>query len=267
MKLYRAVFSYNNGDYNEWEDWSKEVSPWYEDITLAEQHLPQLQQFKEYLIYYHRNCDFFNYEEPKIEEIESVNVFKPLNIKFKGEEFKGFSYIPYNGGYTITKRIFSSLERVLDEWIFIIEIEGERFSIYFGINDSREAIFNVYKETEDSKFYNYNPEVREGFFEKCREVANTIFPSFKKLAEDDKVFPNNWDTIRELKLVGKKATLKARNIILALDSLDSCFLIGNSVVSELKYDIENHWMCKDYPEYKEALQDLVKALSRFRTTE
>lgn len=267
MKLYRAVFSYNNGDYDEWEEWFKEVSPWYEDRTLAEQHLPQLQQFKEYLIYYHRNCYSFDYKEPKVEEIESINVFKPLNIKFKGEEFKGFSYIPYKGSYTITKRTLSSLGRTLDEWRFIIEIEGERFSIYFNINDNREAIFSVFKETEDSKFYNYNPEVREGFFKKCREVANTVFPFFKKLAEDDKVFPDNWDAIRELKLVDKEAILKARNIISALNSLDTCFLIGNGVISELKYDIENHWMCQDYPEYKQALQDLVKALSRFRTTE
>ena len=267
MKLYRAVFSYNNGDYDEWEDWSKEVSPWYEDRTLAEQHLPQLQQFKEYLVYYHRNCDCFRYEEPKVEEIESVNVFKPLNIKFKGEEFKGFSYIPYNGNYTITRRVLHYLGSSLDEWVFIIQIDGESFSIYFGINEDREATFSVFKDTEDTKFYNYNPEVREGFFKKCREVANTIFPFFKKLAEDDKVFPDNWDTIRELGLVGKEATLKARNIIATLNELDSCFLVGSGIASELEYDIEDHWKCKEYPEYKEALQDLVKALSKFKTIE
>ena len=83
MKIYRAVFSYNNGDYAEWTEWYEKSSPWYTTREEAEKHLPGLNDFRDYVIGYFNNIKnyYFKYVDPKIEEVEVIDSYKPLILK------------------------------------------------------------------------------------------------------------------------------------------------------------------------------------------
>jgi hypothetical protein len=101
MKIYRAVFSYNNNDSCEWERWYTEASVWYSNRALAEQHIPQLKKFRDYLLDYYKDGYNFKCSNVEIEEQEIAEEFKPLHIKFDEQEFSDLDYIE-NDDFTIT---------------------------------------------------------------------------------------------------------------------------------------------------------------------
>lgn len=82
MKIYRAVFNYNNADYCEWERWYAKRSKWYSRKELAESHLDELHQFKDWLKDYFKELnEIFKYEEPFIEEVEISEELVPFKIE------------------------------------------------------------------------------------------------------------------------------------------------------------------------------------------
>lgn len=85
MKIYRAVFNYNNADTCEWENWYAKRSVWYSRKELAEQHLEDLNKFKDYLKneYFKDYQECFKCYEPWIEEQEVNENFVPLEIDYK----------------------------------------------------------------------------------------------------------------------------------------------------------------------------------------
>ena len=84
MKIYRAVFQYNNGDSCEWERWYNKRSVWYSRRDLAEQHLPEFNKFKEYLLNDKNLTEYnFKYREPYIEEQNIYENFAPTNLDYK----------------------------------------------------------------------------------------------------------------------------------------------------------------------------------------
>lgn len=85
MKIYRAVFTYNNADTCEWEDWYKLHSTWYSKKCLAEKHLHEFEKYKDYLKndYYKQREEYFLYEEPHIETIEVKDNFVPIEIDYE----------------------------------------------------------------------------------------------------------------------------------------------------------------------------------------
>lgn len=84
MKIYRAIFYYNNADTCEWENWYYKASVWYNTRELAEAHLDELNKFKDFLIneYFKEYKDIFRYKEPYIQEEEIHESFVDLNIDY-----------------------------------------------------------------------------------------------------------------------------------------------------------------------------------------
>lgn len=84
MKIYRAVFSYNNGDFCEWERWYSKCSKWYTKRELAEQHLESFNEFKKYLLNDKNLTEYnFDYVEPYVEEAEVYDTFIPFELNYK----------------------------------------------------------------------------------------------------------------------------------------------------------------------------------------
>ena len=84
MTIYRAVFRYNNGDFSEWERWYTKCSAWYSKRELAEQHLDELNKFKDWLCNTYFNDDHyynFKYYDPRIESVEVHDDFVPFKIE------------------------------------------------------------------------------------------------------------------------------------------------------------------------------------------
>jgi len=84
MKIYRAIFHYNNGDYCEWEQWYKKYSPWYAYKYLAERHLAELNLFKNYVTQYFKDNKRHNFQclDPRIEEQEVHEEYAPFSLDY-----------------------------------------------------------------------------------------------------------------------------------------------------------------------------------------
>lgn len=100
MKLYRAIFWHNNGDYCEWERWYYKASVWYNSKELAEKHLEELHKYKRYLledVYKKAYADGFKYREPRIEEIDVSTELVPFELEHSNkhlwDNFNGKRYI------------------------------------------------------------------------------------------------------------------------------------------------------------------------------
>lgn len=84
MKIYRAVFSYNNGDTCEWERWYSKRSSWYSRRDLAEKHLQSFYEFKDFLLKDEElNRYNFRYRDPYIEEQDIQEDFVPFELDYK----------------------------------------------------------------------------------------------------------------------------------------------------------------------------------------
>lgn len=85
MKIYRAVFQYNNCDYCEWERWYTKSSVWYSNREFAERHLDELNRFRDWLRddYFKKytDIDSFKYKDPYIETVEVKDKFVPFEIE------------------------------------------------------------------------------------------------------------------------------------------------------------------------------------------
>lgn len=164
MKIYRAVFEYNNADSCEWERWYSEKSPWYIDKSLAEQH-PQLREFKDYISKHYRGDSRFKCRDIEIEEKEIEEKYEPLKLEFLDEPFLGTTYIDYTGPHTITKKElcfqyyigspFNDIRLSIGEERFKIEFNGEKIKVS-AINEL------------GSKFYEYSQEVQDELIEICQ---------------------------------------------------------------------------------------------------
>lgn len=191
MKIYRTVFEYNNCDSNEWEEWYTEASPWYLDRSLAEQHLPLLRQFQDYLRNYYVGKYPFSCKDPHIEEQEIAESFTPMSLKFMGKEFEGFNYIPYDGPMGICSQELGLSCFPVPSWRIILSIGEEEFEIsYSSYGEGNPLIFKT--EQEGSRFYQYNPNVRAEMLHIVEKYADFITPYYKKYREDSKAL-DDWD--------------------------------------------------------------------------
>lgn len=101
MKLYRAIFSHNNGDTCEWERWYDKASVWYNSKELAQKHLNELNAYKHYLLddfmKWSQERGTFKYRGPRIEEINISTEFVPFELEHNEEHvwsnFNGKRYI------------------------------------------------------------------------------------------------------------------------------------------------------------------------------
>lgn len=193
MKIYRAIFKYNNGESCEYEEWYETASLWYTSKELAEKHLPKLEEFKDYLwnsmseSYYR-----FNSGDPHIEEVElhdSLQDFKIVS-EINGIEFMGFDYIPYDGKCEITRCEFQDTG---SSWWVFITIDDKiiyriRFENYF---DNKFKI-----EKESNEYFKYDKDSKLKLDSIVDKLANAILPYYLAFRESDKKYMDLMDTIK-----------------------------------------------------------------------
>lgn len=259
MRIYRAVFEYNNGDSNEWEKWFSETSPWYMEKSLALQHIPQLEKFRDYLRTYYVGCNHFSSKKPYIEEQDIEDTFKPMSITFDGIKFKEFNYVPYKGPHNIGSQTLNLTGFPKPDWNIVVSIGEEMFDIKFSNWDIPKGNYYIDKSSqEDSLFYKYHPAVREEMFNTCREYAETILPYYKKYVEDSKAL-NNWD---DYEIDDPRRTEGWENQrISEIANIEK--LLRNTHISLTEFSIDNikfqiNHEIDIYPKYAEALIKLLK---------
>lgn len=197
MKIYRAIFKYNNNESCEYEAWNEQCSPWYTDKALAEKHIPFLTEFKDYLCYtiFQHQYNNFKYIEPFIEETEVYDSFQNMkivnnidinDIDITDEEFKGFKYIPYNGKCEITKREF---EHFGYSWFAYITIDNSvEYLVRF------ESYFDDFKiDPISSNYFNYNKEDKDKLDNIVSKIAKDIFIFYKNYKIIDKKYLEMFD--------------------------------------------------------------------------
>ena len=192
MKIYRAIFKYNNGESCEYEEWYETASPWYTSKELAEKHLPKLEEFKDYLwnlmseSYYR-----FNSGDPHIEEVElhdSLQDFKIVS-EINDIEFKGFDYIPYDGKCEITRCEFQDIG---SSWTIFVTIDDKiiyriRFEYYF---DNKFKI-----EKESNEYFKYDKDSKLKLDSIVDKLANTISPYYCAFRTSNKKYMDLLDTV------------------------------------------------------------------------
>lgn len=190
MKIYRAIFKYNNGESCEYEEWYETASPWYTSKELAEKHLPKLEEFKDYL-WNLMNEDYyrFNSGDPHIEEVElhdSLQDFKIVS-EINDTEFKGFDYIPYDDKCEITSCKFQDLGT--SWWVFITIDNNIRYRIRF------DAYYKEFKIEKDSKeYFKYDKESKNKLDSVVDKLANFISPYYCEFRTSNKKYMDLLDT-------------------------------------------------------------------------
>lgn len=243
MKIYRAVFSYNNGDVNEWCEWFDLHSEWYASKELAEQHLPELRMLADAMRHSSRENDSFDCREPEIEEQTIQNEYTPIELR---EGFRHlldkFSYIPYEGPHSISSTKLGVTNWPAPSWHIYITIGEEDFVIYFPDYDNGAGKYSIYPELgENSNFYRYSPEARKQLLAICDDFAKTIQPYAKEY--------NNRSGEWEEERMHENATI--------LKLLQNTHLVlTDCSIEAIKYELENY-RALECPTYKESLAKLL----------
>lgn len=212
MKIYRAVISYNNGDYNEWERTYEGASQWYTSRELAEKHLPYLQEFKDFLRDKNVEEYWFRVGDPHIEEMEVSNKFVPLTLWYGEEKFQGFNYIPYTGSMGITSQELLGDITTTDSWTISVCVGQEEFIVDFPYYNKEQ--YTIEKNTqENSNFYKYCPEVRNQMMGICKEYAESIL-SYSKGCENSGT-EETWESIQCTRLDSIARLLSNTHIVLS----------------------------------------------------
>lgn len=229
MKIYRAYITYNNGDYNEWEEVYRAESKWYTSREEAEKHFEELSALADWLRYKNKNNGNFSAEDPDIEEGEILGTFQPMeNIEIIGEsenfEASKFHYISDMPSLEIESVEFrSSCSNPIGNWVYSVRIGDTTFNLVFReYSDELEYYINPTSDDEfnkDSKYWLYAPEIKEKILNVIKEkVAEPLLPIFEETRhawdERDAVDDGNerysslWWTCRlkELKLTIKGIT-------------------------------------------------------------
>lgn len=188
MKIYRAIFKYNNNESCEYEEWHEQCSPWYTDKALAEKHIPFLTEFKDYLCYtiFQQPYNRFKYIEPFIEETEVFDTsqnMKLINdfVDDVDNEFKGFKYISYNGKCEITKCEF---EHFGSNWVVYLTIDNSvDYKIHF-----EEYVDDFKIEHTSSNYFKYNKKNKDKLDNIVNEIANKILSFYKNYVVNDKKY-------------------------------------------------------------------------------
>ena len=260
MKVYRAVFEYNNCDSNEWEEWYTKTSPWYLNKSLAEQHLPLLRQFQDHLRNYYVGAHAFSCNDPYIEEEEIAESFTPMSLNFMGKDFKGFNYIPYNGPMSICSQKLGLSGFPNPSWRIILTIGEEEFGIsYYNYGEGDPFVYKT--EQEGSRFYQYNPDTREEMLHIVEKYADSITPYYKKYREDSEAL-DGWSDLDDCsKREEGWETQRVSEIENIANLLKNSHLkLTNSAISQIKYEIEE---CGEdgrrgsSPRYKASLMKLL----------
>lgn len=257
MKIYRAVFTYNNNDSNEWENLCTETSQWYTERSLAEQHLPLLRNFKDYLQHIYIDSSCFCSNAPFIEEQEVSEDFVPMKLQFRGEDFKEFSYIPYEGPRNITSQV---LYVSFPAWVYIIEafIGDEQFDIYFSLDRKEgECLYQHHKATQsNSNFYRYSPEHREALLSIIKEFAESLVPYIKESIKEYQRLDRLSEDEDYWRKEGRELS-KCTEINTAIKLLKYSHLsLSESSVKYLKEELKTLDKT-DNPKYTEALTQLI----------
>jgi hypothetical protein len=244
MKIYRAVFEYNNADSCDWERWYTETSSWYLDKNLAEKHIPILQNFKDCLLDLHCNDYCFRCNNPYIEEQEVSDSFIPMDLKLDDKPFTGFNYIEYNGPMEITDRSLQVRYPVgLDDFRFYLYIGDEGFDVNLS--------GRVYKIEEKSNYYKYTQEIRDKLINICKDYYNSfIQPIYEKFKKSYNSLENDFNCWERQRVCGIKYAMEFL-------TKDYRLKLTENSKEGLKGE-RNSWRGKDYPLYRESLDKFIE---------
>lgn len=258
MKIFRAVFEFNNNDSCEWEEWYTRTSNWYFNKSLAEQHIATLEQFRDFLRDHYKDSECFECKEPYIEEQEVEEEFVPMQLEFEGEEFRGFKYTPYDGPYTVSPKELSFSGLPNPSWYINVSIGNEDFTIIFSSYSDEFDTFLHYKTAqENSNFYKYPTETREKLLSLVKEYAESIVPYFKKYREESEEL-GYWD-MYEIEDPRRNAGWEAQRVseINNIENLLKNIPLQLSKCTLFIIEDEIRRMKDRYPKYKEALAKLL----------
>lgn len=185
MKVYRAVFKYNNCDSCEWERWYEKCSPWYDKKDLAEKHLPLLVQYMDYLC-----CkvasNHFEYIEPYIEELDVYDVIQDFKIvdDFDEKEFTGFEYVKYRGKYKITSCEFEDLST---SWDLFVTIDNEvKYKITFDKYTNGQ--FRIRKGYDTPEYFKYDKQDKETLDTIISSLASKVVEIYRNYIKTNDVY-------------------------------------------------------------------------------
>lgn len=189
MKIYRAIFKYNNGESFEYLQWYEKYSPWYSSKNLAAKHLPLLEKLKDYICFQTSSCNF-EYLDPYIEETEVYDCVQTLVFDNIDEDrFNKFEYVPYEGKYEITS---SEFESVGSEWSVYLTIDNNvhylvNFTSYYGKPEFK--IKKGYNRTQGydhtELYYKYDKQTKEKLDNIVNNIANELFRYYKDFTESE----------------------------------------------------------------------------------
>ena len=189
MKIYRAIFKYNNGESSEYLQWCEKYSPWYSSKELAAKHLPLLEKLKDYICFQTSSCNF-EYMDPYIEETEVYDCVQTLVFDNIDEDrFNKFEYIPYEGKYEITS---SEFENYMSEWVIYLTIDNNVHYLIEFTNYYRKPEFKIkkgynrlqgYDHTE--LYYKYDKQTKEKLDSIVNNITNELFRYYKDFAESE----------------------------------------------------------------------------------
>ena len=195
MKIYRAVVTYNNGDYNEWEETYKVTSKWYTSKEEAEKHFTELSALADWMRYRNITRGNFHAGNPVIEESEILEEFTPMEsidvmISSEPFEYSKFKYITecpsLNIESIVTGEDLSMTS--ISNWYFAVQVGNELFGVLFNKPYSWEEsqeLYEIMPETgeynKDSKYWLYAPEIRNSLIATIKsKVVDPLLPLFKK---------------------------------------------------------------------------------------
>lgn len=285
MKIYRALIKFNNGDYDEWERWYTEASPWYTSLELAEKHIEKLKQFRDYFLNKHVADTGYECLVPEIEEHEVATEFVPMTFEKYADvycdEFKPLEYIHYDGEYNITDvRLHISC---YTSWYIWINIDGKET---FGLDFNRDGNYQIEcAACNDSKFYQYVESDKNKLLEVVIRMGNSIMAiyndfrsKYDKLYAEYQKFNMPWDEAekdpefkkqrnlswcrdpeyqKQKHLAWCRFKLEAPKAVYQLLTTFPFIKVKKNSLENFKCDIESGYF-EEFPEYIEVVNELLK---------
>lgn len=271
MKIYRALIKFNNGDYDEWERWYTEASPWYNSRELAEKHIEKLNQFRDYFLNKHVADMGYECLLPEIEEQEVATEFVPITFEKYADthcdEFKPLEYIHYNGMYDITNvRLNISC---FTSWYIWINIDGKEA---FGLNFYRDGNYQIEcAACIDSKFYQYVESDRNKLLDIAVRFGNSVMviyndflSKYNKLYAEYQKFDKPWDEAekdpeykKQRDLAWCRFKLEAPKAARRLLQTFPFIKVQKDSLDDFKRDVESGYF-DEFPEYIAAVNELEK---------
>ena len=271
MKIYRALIKFNNGDYDEWERWFTEASPWYTSRELAEKHIEKLKQFRDYFLNKHVADTGYECLEPEIEEQDVETEFVPMSFKKYAneyyDEFKPLEYIHYDGECNIINAcLHISCYR---SWHIWINIDGkEAFELDFYHNNNYEIKCAA---CNDSKFYQYVESDKNKLLGVVTRIGNSIMAiyndfqsKYDKLFAEYQKFTKSWNEEqkdpeykKQKHLAWCRFKLEAPKAVYQLLTTFPFIKVKKNSLENFKCDIESGYF-EGFPEYIDVVNELLK---------